>query len=188
MVAVVGAPHPGLLRALGRAPNVVAVGDVADGGLQAAVSVLRRAESVNAPYAVIGLDPLDELRAQWVRMWEVRAGSHAFEETAGRAVTAWRAGDFELPDYYVVVAEPAPQAQTLPHHDDWHLGVLRAARPGRVVALAPGSSLAEEAARVLHALSGLPQGPWWPPLDELVARARSYYPGSIDGSAAAEVL
>lgn len=188
-MTVVGAPHPGLLRALGRAPNVVAIDDVEGEGLEAAAAALRRAEAVSAPYAVTGLDPLAQLRAEWLRMWEAQAGPGTFEVTAGRTVAAWRAGGFELPDYYVVVAEQATQrAEALPHHDDWHLGLMRAARPARVVAVAPGPDLAEEAASVLHALSDLPQGPWWPPLDELVAQARTFFPGGLEGSAPAEVL
>ena len=184
MVALVGAPRPGLLRELGRAANVVAIEAERGSGLEAAAALLRRAEAASAPYAVLAADPLEELKTQWLALWRERRGPEAFEQAAGRAVAAWRSGSFELPDYYVVLAGEA--RGPAPHHDDLHLGLLRTERPARVVAVAPEPSLAAEVTAVLGALSSLSQGPWWPPLDELVARARAYFPGGL--GAAAEVL
>jgi hypothetical protein len=35
------------------------------------------------------------------------------------------------------------------------------------------------AAPVTRAIRSLPHGPWWPPLDEVLAAARSFYPGDL---------
>jgi hypothetical protein len=32
---------------------------------------------------------------------------------------------------------------------------------------------------VLHALGSLRHGPWWPPLDEIIATARDFYPATL---------
>ena len=40
---------------------------------------------------------------------------------------------------------------------------------------------AENTERVLQALRTLRQGPWWPPLDELLDRARHFFAGSLGG-------
>ena len=78
-----------------------------------------------------------------------------------------------LPDYYLVMA--AQPGATGP---DLYLGPLRAARPRRVavagIADSPG-----QIARLLDTLRSLEHGPWWPPLDELIDRARHFYAGGL---------
>jgi hypothetical protein len=179
VVGLVGEVSDGLLAELGRLPNVAVVR--ADGdGLDAAAGALATASGLEVTYALVAADPLAGVAEQWRARWDVGAGPDAFEEVAGVAIAAWRAGRFELPDYYVVVAaEPAPEeSRAAPHRFDLYLGVLHAERPARVVAVAPAASGAREtAARVAHALGSLPQGPWWPPLDDLVASARTFFPG-----------
>jgi hypothetical protein len=59
-------------------------------------------------------------------------------------------------------------------------------RPNRVAVAAAGQAEpAEQAAAVLAELGGLRHGPWWPPLEEIVAAARGFYPGALTGSPAA---
>lgn len=78
----------------------------------------------------------------------------------------------------MVAAGPGPLLA--PHPEDFHLGVLRSSRPSRVVAVAAAEGR-EAAARVVRALAALPHGPWWPPLDDLVESARSFFPGRLAG-------
>jgi hypothetical protein len=65
-----------------------------------------------------------------------------------------------------------------------YLGPLRAARPRRVEAVltAPDDETAVNAERVMQALRTLRHGPWWPPLDELLDRARHFFAGSLGAS------
>lgn len=131
-------------------------------------------------------------------MWDLTAGpghAAAFEERTAEAVAAWRAGRFELPDYYVVLTPGAgpgpgsvgagPEGGAVPGGDTGlYLGPLRAVRPRRVEAVvttADGED-AEDAERVLQALRALRHGPWWPPLDELLDRARHFFAGSLGDS------
>ena len=53
-------------------------------------------------------DPLAAVAESWREMWDVSRppGPAGFEQAAARALTAWRAGRFELPDYYLVLARP----------------------------------------------------------------------------------
>jgi hypothetical protein len=140
-------------------------------------------------------------------MWDLTAGpghAAAFEERAAAAVAAWRAGRFELPDYYVALtpgalpgnpprpgAGPGPDAGPAPGAGPardagagLYLGPLRAARPRRVgaVVTAAGDEAAENTERVLQALRTLRHGPWWPPLDELLDHARHFFAGSLGES------
>ena len=127
-----------------------------------------------SPYALVPADPLAAVAASWREMWDVsrQEGSAAFEQEAVTALAAWRAGRFELPDYYLVLAREDPGGP------DFYLGPLRSARAHRVV-LVPEQEPAQQAAGVLHALGSLRHGPWWPGLDEVIETARRFYPDSL---------
>jgi hypothetical protein len=62
-----------------------------------------------------------------------------------------------------------------------YLGPLRAVRPRRVEAVVATADDedAEHVERVRQALRTLRHGPWWPPLDELLDRARHFFAGSL---------
>ena len=141
MVVLAGHASDGLLAAVGQSMNVVLVRpeDSAD-GLDAAAGALRRAAGISSPYVLVAADPLAAVAAEWRAMWEIprepsrpAAGSEAFELRAAEALAAWRAGQFELPDYYLVLAEGGPgrarrraAAGLLPR-----TAALGAAAPGR---------------------------------------------------------
>lgn len=101
--------------------------------------------------------------------------------------TPWRPGTasgFELPDYYLVVAQAQPETPSVP--PDLYLGPLRTARPHRVAVAAVSQPLVQPA-EIIKVLRSLEHGPWWPPLDELLAAARRFFPGALTdavGSAA----
>jgi hypothetical protein len=122
-------------------------------------------------------------------MWDVARpqGPARFEQEAAAALAAWRAGRFELPDYYLVAAagaaEPGAPEPSGEGEQDFYLGPLRAARPHRVV-FVPAAEPAEQAAGVLQGLGSLRHGPWWPGLDDLIETARTFYPGRLAESAA----
>jgi hypothetical protein len=189
-------------RAAGRAAGQA---DSRADGLAAAAAALRRAASATSPYALVTADPLAAVAEGWRGMWDLARpqGPARFEQEASAALTAWRAGQFELPDYYLVVAgattsasagatassraepgaaEPSGQPDELA--PDFYLGPLRAARPHRV-AFVPAAEPAEQAAGVLQALGSLRHGPWWPGLDELIDTARNFYPGHLTETATA---
>lgn len=179
MVILSGLITDGLLDAVGGSMNVALVRpDEEAGGLEAAAGALRRAAGISSPYVLVAADPLAAVAAEWEAMWQVGAqprGAGSFELRAGEALAAWRANQFELPDYYLVVAEEAaPDEQ----HPDFYLGPLRSVRPHRVAAV-PAREPAERAAAVLTALSSLRHGRWWPALDDIVAAARDFYPGAL---------
>ena len=143
-------------------------------GLTAAAEALQRASRATSPYALVPADPLAAVAASWRQMWDVskQEGPAGFEQEAAKVLAAWRAGRFELPDYYLVL-----EGQEGP---DFHLGPLRSARAHRVV-LVPEQEPAQQAAGVLHALGSLRHGPWWPGLDEVIEVARRFYPDSLAG-------
>jgi hypothetical protein len=127
---------------------------------------------------LVAADPLAAVEAEWRAMWEVATeprGGDRFETRAGEALAAWRAGQFELPDYYLVLAEETAPGEQRP---DFHLGPLRSVRPHRVAVVA-ASEPAEQAAGVLSALGSLRHGRWWPSLEEIIATARGFYPGAL---------
>jgi hypothetical protein len=187
-------------RATGQAAAQAASGaagraDVRANGLAAGAGALRRAASTTSPYALVTADPLAAVAEGWRGMWDLARpqGPARFEQEASAALTAWRAGQFELPDYYLVVAgatagaaasalaDPgAAEPSSQPDHLDldFYLGPLRAARPHRV-AFVPAAEPAEQAAGVLQALGSLRHGPWWPSLDALIDTARNFYPGHL---------
>lgn len=200
VVALVGAVGDDLLAGLSRSPNISlarapAPGDDQPGGNGGAgrgpagppaapqpgwepgARAMREAARRRATYVLVPEDPLAGVAAGWQEMWDVAAGpagTAAFEEHAAGALAAWRSQQFELPDYYLVVA-PAEGQATRP---DLYLGPLRAARPRRVrvasIAGRPG-----QAAWLLDTLRSLEHGPWWPPLDELLDAARRFYAGGL---------
>ena len=144
---------------------------------------MREAARRRATYVVVPSDPLAGVAAAWREMWDVAAGpatAAAFEEQAADTLAAWRGKQFELPDYYLVVAPP----QHVPTGPDFYLGPLRAARPRRVaVATSPDSAAGANGptmtASLLDTLRSLEHGPWWPPLDELVEATRRFYAGGL---------
>ena len=192
VVAAVGEVGEGLLDRLGRAPNVsvararaTEVGEAAEEpatvrpGWEAGAAALREAARRQSTYVVVPDDPLADVAQQWRTMWEVPGGSPGaagFEQSAAGVLAAWRAKQFELPDYYLVMAATAQPGGTGP---DLYLGPLRSARPRRVAVVGSADSLAAQAARVLDTLSSLAYGPWWPPLDELLGTARHFYAGGL---------
>jgi hypothetical protein len=196
VVVLAGLDLPGgpdreeLLAALGRATNVSVVRAAAgDDPLAAAAAALREASRRSSSYALVVDDPLAAVAAEWQAMWDVSSagaggGAPGFERRAAQALSSWRAGGFELPDYYLVLA---PAAR-------FHLGPLRAARPHRVAIATPPGTAGDvpggrppgtrRAVEVLRALGSLEHGPWWPPLDELIEVARGFYPGTISPATA----
>ncbi len=190
VVVLVGAVDEGLLASLGRSPNVSIARCLGTGagqpgaeeppsarpGWEAGALALREAARRVSAYVVVPDDPLADVAAAWRTMWDVAdaLGAAGFEEHAADALSAWRDKRFELPDYYLVVA-PMLDAGTGP---DLYLGPLRAARPCRV-AVAGIDGGQGQTARVLDALRSLEQGPWWPPLDELIGVARRFYAGGL---------
>jgi len=183
VIVLAGHPSAGLLGVISRFMNVSLVrpGDSED-----AASTLRRAAGITSPYVLVAADPLAAVAAEWQSMWEISdapRGTDEFELRAGEVLASWRARQFELPDYYLVLTEQAP-AGAVPR-PDFYLGPLRALRPHRVAVVA-ASETAEQAAGILTALGSLRHGRWWPPLPEVIDSARGFYPGLLaetpDGS------
>jgi hypothetical protein len=191
VVVLAGQASETLLGVVSRSMNVALVrpDDTAD-GIGAAAGALRRAAGISSAYVLVAADPLADVAAQWQAMWEVTKqprGGGEFELRAAQALAAWRAGKFELPDYYLVLAEetPQPAAGADPEpRPDFYLGPLRSVRPHRVAVVGTAEP-AEQAAGVLHALGSLRHGRWWPPLDEIIDTARRFYPGALAESAPA---
>ncbi len=190
VVVLVGSAPVEVLAALDRSMNVALIqpADPADDdsdGLQAAAEVLQRAGRATSPYALVIADPLAAVAAGWRAMWDVSRpqGPAGFEQAAARALAAWRAGRFELPDYYMVLATALETDEAGDQRPDFHLGPLRSARSHRVAFVA-ATEPAQQAAGVLQALGSLRHGPWWPGLDEVIDTARRFYPDSLaEGSA-----
>jgi hypothetical protein len=188
VVVVVGEVRVPLLTALAESSNVALVRppatDEEPARLAAATRALAEAGHRAAPFVLVTADPLATVAAQWRAMWDLPAGTPGpagFEAAAAEALAAWRAKRFELPDYYLSLT-PAGTEGTGP---DLYLGPLRAARPRRVAAVLTAADDGQAAGQVRQALRELPHGPWWPPLDELLGSARTFFAGSISGSAAA---
>jgi hypothetical protein len=210
-----------VLAAVGRSLNVVLVrpepgpsgtADGAGGEIEAAAGALRRAAGISAAYVLVAADPLAAVAAAWQAMWALTGethGSDEFELRAAEAMGAWRAKRFELPDYYLVLADEsavggaaggapgggaaagAPGAfgasSTSGRSGASGAGELRAdfyLGPLRAVrpnrvVVAAGASPAAQADALLSELGSLRHGPWWPPLDEVLRTARGFYPGSL---------
>ena len=194
IVVLAGGTTEPVLAAVGRSLNVVLVRSAeppsgAETGLDAAAGALRRAAGITAPYVLVAADPLSSVAAAWQAMWEVTAephGSDEFELRAAETLAAWRGKRFELPDYYLVLAEEAaPGAASSPGaRADFYLGPLRAVRPNRV-SVAAGTSPQAQADALLSELGSLRPGPWWPSLDEVFRTARGFYPGTLAESPSA---
>jgi hypothetical protein len=200
-VVLAGRPSEQVLAAVGRSLNVVlvrpepAAADVDAGGIEAAAAALRRAAGISAAYVLVAADPLGTAAEAWQAMWSITAEaqrSDEFELRAAEALAAWRAKRFELPDYYLVLAE-----ETTPGDDagaratigatagaDFYLGPLRSVRPNRV-SVAAGATPEAQADALLGELGTLRHGPWWPSLDEVFGAARGFYPGSLAESTGA---
>jgi hypothetical protein len=185
VVVLAGQASGELLDAVGRSMNVSLVqAEDSATGLEAGVGALRRAAGISSPYVLVAADPLAAVAEQWRAMWDVTrepGGSEEFEMRAAEALAAWRANRFELPDYYLVLAEEAPPAVPGAEPEprpDFYLGPLRSVRPHRVAVVAAAEP-AEQAAGLLSALGSLRHGRWWPPLDEVIDVARRYYPSVV---------
>ena len=197
VVVLAGRASEQVLAAVDRSLNVVLVRTEpsaagADAGLEAAAGALRRAAGISAPYVLVAADPLSMVATAWQAMWEITGEAHRsdeFELRAAEALGAWRAKQFELPDYYLVLAEEtalsgADASGASERRADFYLGPLRAVRPSRV-SVAAGASPAAQADALLSELGSLRHGPWWPSLDEIFRTARAFYPGSLAESPAA---
>jgi hypothetical protein len=187
VVVVVGEVRDPVLAALAQSPNIALVRPPAaeeePDRLTAAARALAEAGRRPAPFVLVPADPLAGVAAEWRAMWDLSAGTpgaDAFEVQAATALAAWRARRFELPDYYLSLTPAAVD----PAGPDLYLGPLRAARPRRVAAVLTAPDDGQAAAQVRQALRELPHGPWWPPLDELLATARTFFAGSLGGPAA----
>jgi hypothetical protein len=195
-VVVLPGPVPAeVLAAASRSMNVALIrpedppGDDGD-GIEASAGALRRAGRSTSPYALVPADPLAAVAASWQAMWDVSRpeGADLFEQEAVKVLAAWRSGRFELPDYYLILAAPAPAASAGPAEPgdqgpDFYLGPLRSVRPHRVAFVA-ATEPAQQAVGVLQALGSLRHGPWWPGLDEVIQTARTFYPDRLAESAA----
>jgi hypothetical protein len=200
VVALVGAVGADLQAGLTRSPNVtVARAPAPDPAVTAGAGpdrpgwepgalAMREAARRRATYVVVADDPLAAVAAAWRAMWSPEAspspgqGAADFELRAAEAITAWRENRFLLPDYYLVMA-PALEADAGP---DLYLGPLRAMRPHRVTVAGLAAHPAESG-QVLDALRALEHGPWWPPLDELIEAARTFYAGGLTPAGPATV-
>jgi hypothetical protein len=206
VVVLAGQPGEQVLAAIGRSLNVVLVraeehAARGESELDAAAAALRRAAGVSAAYVLVAADPLAGVAAAWEAMWSLTAESHGsdeFELRAAEALGAWRAKRFELPDYYLVLADDAAPGRAGGTEDgsaagtgagepraDFYLGPLRSVRANRV-AVAAGPTPAAQAGALLSELGSLRHGPWWPSLDEIIATARGFYPGALAESASGQ--
>ena len=183
VVVLAGRPGEQALAAVGRSLNVVLVRPAEQppgpgagpappaepegaGGIGAAAAALRRAAGITAPYVLVAADPLSAAAEAWRDMWSVTAGprgSDEFELRAAQALAAWRSGQFELPDYYLVVAGQSGPGESGPgaaaaRAADFYLGPLRSVRPNRV-AVAAADEPAAQAAAVLGELGALGTAP-----------------------------
>jgi hypothetical protein len=196
VVVLAGKTSEPVLAAVERSRNVVLVrpaapihpaheADNTDG--VAAAAALRRAAGISAPYVLVAADPLAAVAAEWSAMWDLSQQTHAsdrFELRAAEALAAWRANQFELPDYYLVLAPetaaaaPAAAGNAEEQRPDFYLGPLRSVRPNRVV-VAAAAEPAEQAAAVRSELGSLRAGRWWPSLEEVFRTVRGFYPGAL---------
>lgn len=145
---------------------------------------MREAARRRSTYVIVPDDPLHDVANRWQAMWEVpgsQDGAAGFEASAAEALAAWRDKQFELPDYYLVIAPAQPEATDRGARPALYLGPLQTVRPRRVAIAAVTDSMAEPS-QIINALRSLEHGPWWPPLDEVLDAARRFYPGSLADS------
>jgi hypothetical protein len=113
VVVLAGRPAEQVLATLSRSLNVVLVRPEpapanGEGEIEAAAGALRRAAGISAAYVLVAADPLGAVAAAWQAMWQVGAEPQRgdeFELRVAEAMAAWRAKRFELPDYYLVIAD-----------------------------------------------------------------------------------
>ena len=133
-MVLAGRPGEQALAAVGRSLNVVLVrpeeppsgtgpgpAEAGGGELAAAAAALRRASGISASYVLVTADPLGAVAAAWREMWTISArarGTDEFELRAAQALAAWRAKQFELPDYYLVLADTAAAGGDAPPSPD----------------------------------------------------------------------
>jgi hypothetical protein len=108
-VVVLASPAPGEVpAATARSMNVTLIRpeDPDGDAIQAAAAALQRAGRSTSLYALVAADPLAAVAVSWQAMWDVARpqGPDGFELAAAQALSARRAGRFELPDYYLVLA------------------------------------------------------------------------------------
>jgi hypothetical protein len=162
----------------------------ADDVVATAAATLRQAARAASPYALVAADPLAAVADGWRSMWDVSRpqGPAGFEQEAAKVLSAWRAGLFELPDYYLVTAMSAGAGQPGEPDEpdepgpDFHLGPLRSVRPHRIAFVAAAEP-AQQVAGILHVLGSLRPGRWWPDLDKVIETARGFYPGRLTETA-----
>lgn len=135
---------------------------------------LRPVLGAHTAYVVGDDDPLAAVADAWVRLFEESGPIGELEVVIADAVARWRARSIELPDYYLV----AGLDELTPTRRHWYFGVLHTAAPGRVIPVTASPSA------VLEALQALSSGPWWPPLDRLLAGLEHRAP-DVGGPAAA---
>jgi len=167
VIVLAGEPDDALLGALSQSPNVSvarapAPEAAAAGGSPAArpawaagALAMREAARRRSTYVVVPDDPLADVAAAWREMWAGPGGPDAvtgFELAAGAALTAWRDKQFELPDYYLVLAS-APGSPAGPGRT---AGPVTAARPA---AARSGTARAGTAAGGAGAPAGPGTGP-----------------------------
>jgi hypothetical protein len=200
VVALVGRVDDDLTTGLGQSPNLTVIPASAGRtqadadrhsatdrpGWEPGALAMREAARRRATYVLVTDDPLAAVAAAWQAMWDLSsapAGSAEFERQSAEALAGWRDKRFELPDYYLVVAQP--QAAETGH--DLYLGPLRAVRSRRVAVVTSAAGPVRPA-QVLDGLRSLGHGPWWPPLDELLDAARRFAPGDAGGLSAQDHL
>ena len=140
-----------MLAALAQSANIALVRPPAPeeepDRLTAAVRALAEAGRRAAPFVLVPADPLAGVAGQWRAMWDLSAGTPGaagFEAAAAEALAAWRAGRFELPDYYLSltpstrrghrpgpVSRPAAGGPAAPGGGGAHRGGRRAGRRAR---------------------------------------------------------
>ena len=123
----------------------------------------QRAGRATSPYALVAADPLAAVAASWRAMWDVsrQEGPAEFEQEAVQALAAWRAGRFELPNYYLVLATDTGAALAPGVHVPTSTSG-RCARPGRPDSGGRRGRARAAGRRRLQTLGSLRHGPWWP--------------------------
>lgn len=169
VVALVGGGTAELLGGLGRAGGVRAVSvDPALEPIERAVAAQRGTTGAGAPLAVHDADPLAAVVAAWARLFDGTGAVGELEVARVAVVQRWRAGAFDLPDFYVLL-DPDEWDPTLRH---WYLGVLAGAAPSRVLPVRGGEE-------VPAALRRLPAGRWWPELGRLLDGVERQVPDAL---------
>ena len=148
------------------APNVAVSSPDHDlSTLDRSAAAWTHAKKVGRTYFVHDADPLADVAAAWIGFFDGDAAHGSIEVVREQALARWRAGSVALPDY-VLVDDVDALSATARH---WYFGVLARASIHRVVAMDPARSVGDH-------LGQLPSGPWWPPLDELLAGIESIVP------------